>query len=553
VPADTSTQREQDLADARELRARLDRTAAPEWIAMRSLRACFGGHRLTRVRKREIARVLTAVGIDVYPQLQELSTRDKVRLEVVESFHLAPEEPLRSLWRRLRARVFSPISGAITLAASIVALLTWVLAGDTATHSPHFTRMSGDLNVAIAPFTDHGRTTSEGIALAQAIAGSLHRQLPPLDRSLDIKIRGPDEAWSLQDAEVADARTAPTLARMVGADIMVYGDLEVTLQMTRLTPVFYLNTEKLPSASALSGRYGYGQAISMPYSIDASPQARAAIRDALIQRTNAYAAAFVGIGAYLTHSLKSANRYLLNALHSSPSEASLPLLNLLLGNVADQRGDPMTAVRYYTVASHSQATHARAEFGLAEATYRMSSYQCRAGRAQRAGLLNARAMFGHVLRGVTGTEVQSTDPPLRAKVYFGLGQVDLCLSASHTENAWWRARQEFETVIHAYQPDLPDLRDDVAEAYAGVGLCDLTIEGTPKSYIEARVEYKAAAETTTIRSRRAYFEGVVGFAEESLGHYAAATHEYRRAAQLAVGSQATKIYLRKAERVAHLR
>jgi tetratricopeptide (TPR) repeat protein len=546
VTPDASAQREQDLVSALELRARLDRALRPEWIPMSAMRMCFGGHRLTRSRKRAIVRALLEAGIDIYPELDRLRTRDEVRLEVKHAGRGQPEQ-VRPRWKQLRAKALSPagrVFTALGTVGSIAGLVSLFLAGGVATHS-HVTRMTGDLNIAIAPFASHGVATPEGVALARATAGTLRSQLPRLDRSLDMEIRGPDE---LGRSDIADIHSAQALTRMIGADIVVYGDLEATAQVTRLVPVFYLNAEKLPSATALSGRYGYGQAISLPYSIDVSPQARAAVRAALVRRTGVYAAAFVGIGYYLQHSLRSADRYLLLALGASPSQSSLSLLNLLLGNVADQQGDSGDAIRYYTSASHAQATHARAEFGLAEVTYRTSSHECRPGSARRAGLLGARAAFSRVLQGPGADVAEAADPALTGKVEFGLGQVDLCLSASREASAWERARQEFSAVTRVYKPALPDLRDDAAEAYAGIGLCDLTLENPPKSYMDARANYDLALEKTTIRRRKAYFEGVVGFADEQLGHHIAAAREYRRAARLAVGTEAARTFAIEAAR-----
>jgi len=547
VSRDDPTRRELDLAIAVELNTRIARGVGMEWITVAALRASFGGRRLTRSRKREISEALVAAGIDAYPPLKELSSRGRVRLEVIRSQPTPTRKTVRRRWSRLRARVLSPIGGLITLAASVVTLAALFLTtGTVARKRP--TRMIGDLNIAIAPFESHGIVTPDGIALARATAAILRTKIPPLDRSLDIEIRGPDEMGLPIHDGVITSRSPESLARANGADIVVYGNLQVTPEVTRLIPSIFLNAEKLPSATTLSGQYGYGQAISFPFSIDVNPQTRASLRMALIRRTDAYAAAFIGIGYYLSHSLGSAERFLLKALRSSPSSASLPLLNLLLGNVADQRGDTLLAARYYTVASRGAAIRPRAEYGLAEATYQRARRRCQPGWSQRSGLLRARAIFAHVLRDATNRR-KLDGPGLIAKVNFGLGQVDLCLSASRFTDHWAQARREFLAVTHAYRPASPSARDDAAEAHAGIGLCDLVTEAQPKSFIDARTEYETAFEITTIRARKAYFEGVVGFADEALGRNKNAVSEYRRAANLAVSGKSARNYSARERRV----
>ncbi len=513
-----------DRISAAELRARLERRGAAEWVAMASVRECFGGLVLSRARKREIARVLAAAGIDAYPPVDGLSGRDKVRLEALRAIGSdgVHKRGARRLWEQFRARLVARVFAAVGLAASLVTLagVFGLLGGDQLGRANQI-RMSGDLNIAIAPFTSHGFPSSDGLQLARATAEVLQSKAQRLDRPLNIEVRGPDDVGMVTGHGATDqAKSAHELASKIDADIVVYGEITVAPEGTSIEPAFYLNIEKLPWASSLSGRYGYGGKITEPYSIDVNPQARAEIRDQLIYRTDAYTSVFVGVGYYLKHQLRPATRYFKRALASHPDGSTASLLKLLLGNVADQGGDHVAAKRYYTAALRDRVTRARAEFGLGEVLYESARGRCERGHVSPPLLWKARSAFAP----------EVTDPSLTAKAYFGLGQVDLCLSASRTANRWRLAQAEFATVVHAYGPRAANLRDDTAEAHAGIGLCKLVLEKAPQAYVDARAEYTAAAALTTIASRRSYFEKAVRFSTRQLYEYAAAprTHETHR-------------------------
>jgi hypothetical protein len=96
---------------------------------------------------------------------------------------------------------------------------------------------------------------------------------------------------------------------------------------------------------------------------------------------------------------------------------------------------------------------------------------------------------------------------------------------------------------------MPELRDDAAEAYAGLGLYDLSVEQAPAAYEDAEREYSVAAELTTLDSRRAYFDGAVGFADAHLGDYSSAVIMLERGARLAGATGLGRSLARKAEQL----
>lgn len=127
--------------------------------------------------------------------------------------------------------------------------------------------------------------------------------------------------------------------------------------------------------------------------------------------------------------------------------------------------------------------------------------------------------------------------------------MDLCLSAAGHTPRWPAARREFAAAIAAYGPNLPELRDDAAEAHAGLGLYYFTVERAPAAYKDARREYIAAADLTTIRRRGAYFDGAVGFADARLRDYSAAMIWYEKGADMAPGTRLARSLTRSAARL----
>ena len=544
--------RRHDHESALELQARLQRAGGSEWVDLVALRTWFGGAALSAARKRQIATALKGAHIDAYPPIEELSGRERVRLEALrepEPRHgLQPR--VKRYWRWLHIRLFTPL-GAIVSFASLVVAAAGLFAAVTGGSGHASVRMAGDLNVAVAPFTTGGKATAEGVALARDAAQNLRSELPRLDRTLQIEVRGPEELPALAGGDAdSQAKGARVLAHTIGADIVIYGELVASPQTTSLRPAFYLNAEKLPSASTLGGGYEYGGTISLPYALAVSPPARAQIRAALIYRTEGYAEVFIGVGYYLVHSFDAAERHLRQALGATPSSSVSALLLLLLGNVADQRKETKAAAHDYSLASHNDSTEVRARLGLADVGYEVGHGHCRAGAIDMARLQAARRGFAAVLETLGGLASTRGGSPLAAKAAFGAGQVDLCLSAAHMARRWGWAREEFVAMIASYTEALPELRDDAAEAHAGIGLCDLSTEKAPRAYEDARREYLAAAQTTTIPGRRAYFEGAVGFADSQLGLYSAALTMYRDGARIAEATPLGRTLSQKAARLA---
>ena len=527
--------RRHDLHSANELRARLERAGGSEWVDLSALRTWFGGRRLSRARKRQIAAALAAARVDVYPPLLGLRGPEKVRLEALAdpATQSGWRQRIRKAWQPLRARLFTPLGVAISLTASLVSI-GGAIAALTPDEPAQLPRMSGDLNVAVAPFTTNGSVTEEGVALGRDAAQALRAELPRLDRSLQIEVRGPDTVAPVSGSNGASqARVAGEAAQANGADIVVYGELATGPLHTSLQPAFYLNAAKLPSASALGGKYGYGGTISLPYSLAVSPPARAQIRAALVRRTEAYAQAFIGVGYYLLHAFPGAERHLRHALQGAPNPSVAALLRLLLGNVAGQQGHPAAAAHYYLLSSRDSSTRRRAQLGLADVGYEVAHGHCRRGETSARKLSAVRQRFAVVLHALGGMSAARSGSRLAAKAAFGEGQVDLCLSAAQAAQRWHAARREFAATIDAYHASVPELRDDAAEAHAGIGLCDLSIEKPPRAYADARREYEVAAQLTTIASRRAYFDGAIGFADSQLGRYSSALHMYEEGARLA--------------------
>lgn len=531
----------QAIESALQLRRALQRHKGPETVPMSYLRECFGDHPLTSAHKARITAALEAVGVAPFPKLDALSAHGQVSLEVVRPLtpFVSRGERIRIVFGRARVRVVAPIIALLAIAGSVASVLG-LFSSSSPARRP-IQRMSGDLNVAVAAFTTDGRVTPNGLALAQTVTKSLHDGLGRLDSSIAIDVRGPDAGadGGLLSKPVSSTAQARSVARQLSADIVVYGALHVEPDSTSVAPTFFLNGTKLPSAAPVTGQYGYGPALHSALSIEVNPQARADLRSALVARTTAYASAFIGVGYYLRHSLSRAERYLHAASRYAPS-ASLPLFDILLGNINAQNGATRAALHKYEHAAHDPTLRTRAKLGIGEVKYAEARGHCRSSDIRMAGLDAARLSFLQADR--SAAHEAGLGGLLQAKARFGLGQVDLCLSSAGVAQDWSRARNEFLEVINSYRPSLVELRDDTAEAQAGIGLCDLSTKRPPTSYAKAYREYSAAAGLTTQRARAAYFYGVAAFAAERLHEYAMAYQDYRRATELTTSRREAQIY-----------
>jgi hypothetical protein len=222
----------------------------------------------------------------------------------------------------------------------------------------------------------------------------------------------------------------------------------------------------------------------------------------------------------------------------------------LLGNIADQQGQTKIAARDYSLATHDTASERRAQLGLADVRYQVGHKHCRRGEPSVFLLRSARHGFSVALRAYGGIAAARAGSALAAKAAFGKGQVDLCLSAAGQTGRWLATRKEFTATIAAYRPTLPELRDDAAEAHAGLGLYFLSVKQAPVAYKDARREYLAAADLTTLKSRRAYFDGAVGFVDVHLHQYSAALAMYEQGARLAAGTALGRALADRAEKLA---
>ena len=371
---------------------------------------------------------------------------------------------------------------------------------------PPPTRMTGDLNIAVTPFTTQGRVTQEGVLLAEAASQDLRARVKDIEPALQVDLRGPGDSGI---TAVSDA-SAPALAERINADIVLHGSLQENSTGTTVSARFYLNRAKLPSAGELAGNYDYGTTIRAPFALSISPQTRADVRARLVGETDDVATFLAAVGDYLTHKYGLAQIHLDEVLRGTARTDVRALALVLLGNVLAQENHPLRARALYAEAADYPITHARATYGKAEVQYAIARGTCTGRHVDVRGLQQARAAFANVPLDRSAAVPPASIALLRAKVAFGLGQVELCLSHSGSIDNWRQARGEMESVVASYRSNVPELRDDAAEAYAGIGLADLHLQ--PVDYAAASAAYTKAGQLTSIDARRMFFARMAAYA-----------------------------------------
>jgi hypothetical protein len=501
----------QDRRAVAELRNLLSDSAG-EWFTMATLRECFPGRRFSLPRKAEVERALVEAGIEVWPSLRQVKRDGGVRLRIVGPPGREATRRQRIEWwgMRIGPRSVAFVVALVGFAASVQSLAPLLFPGGSGHPSPP-DAMTGDLNIAVAPFTTNGQATEDGVLLAQAVSQDLRTRVRHVEPGLQIPVRGPGEPG----VSSVNDMTALALAQRINADIVLHGSLRQDSTGTTVVARFYLNRTKLPSAGELAGNYTYGAGIRAPFPLTVSPETRAEVRSRLASEADVLATFFVGVGDYLTHRYTPAQKHLSEVLRNAADRDVRALSLVLLGNVVARENEPMRAEVFYAQAARYATTQGRAAYGLAEMQYTTARGTCSKPRANMSGLKQARVAFARVPLGGSRALPADSTALLRAKVEFGLGQVDLCLSQSAGGDSWRRARSEMESVVASYGSNVSELRDDAAEAYAGIGLADLHVR--PVDYAAVRAAYTRAGQLTSIPSRRTFFARMAAYADARHG------------------------------------
>jgi tetratricopeptide (TPR) repeat protein len=477
-------------------------------------------------------------------------------------------KPLRPAWWSLR-RGWGTTRRWIALTVAILGFIATVLglydAYERRVKGQPPTRMTGHVNVVVAEFGLAGGDQDQtrlAIAkdLAWETANQLRRQLQPeADQDLRIEVRGPG------DPDIGPIRGATQLERQdhaeklsgaINAHVVVYGELGVGPLGTSLRPEFYLSSDLVLRGAeelidAQAGEHRLGAAIQRPGDVAENQLVYGDLHTELAARVKVLADVAAGL-VFLNNSDRAAEAapffQAAETVKGWDDDEGKEVLYLLLGN-AKLRWFSQTiqlaptrpgvarqmlhdAADHYRQALRLDPQYARAQLGLAEATFLRAQGSCQPGRTDRAGLERAARLFATA--GRSANQPHTAD--VGTKVAFGLGRTYVCLTSAGV-NRQSQARQELSAVLRDYSPapgnHNPRVQLLAAEAHGQLGALDYVLGTTTRSrqrYQAAAASYQQALELSAGRPDRQWkFYDVLAAVYQRLGDTTQAKQAARNA------------------------
>ncbi|HSJ85391.1 MAG TPA: tetratricopeptide repeat protein, partial [Acidimicrobiia bacterium] len=354
----------------------------------------------------------------------------------------------------------------------------------------------GDFNVVVPEFSATDQTS--GTRISQALFEQIAITLGGVT-DVNIEVAGPGEVGDLAgDTPESRAEAAADLADQVGADVVVYGTLEILEGLSNLSAEFYLSSRGLTGAEELAGIYPLDSVqLATTDPIALSQAASRFLEPKIIALTQLA----IGLSHYQLNEYAEAQELFTEAEASWPSSAGRingrEVVLSLLGNVSGLQNDLDAADDYFTRALDLDPEYSRARFGAAEVGFQRSrgSLCGGTGEGDVAGLEDAIRQF-EVL-------IDLPAPPLAflpERARLEIGKIYECLTLYGVDRRD-QAREIIEAVIADVSGETR-LRDLEAEAHFSLGIYHLLNGDQPA----ALAEFNTAVETTVnpIRKRGFY-------------------------------------------------
>ncbi|HRQ42565.1 MAG TPA: hypothetical protein PLD25_32010 [Chloroflexota bacterium] len=371
-------------------------------------------------------------------------------------------------------------------------------------------RMTGDFNIAVAPFYVNGEAGAEsGEDVANSIYGRLHQNFEDLNSPI-IQVWGPTEPRItpvraiIGNTPEKRAEEAAQLAEEINADIVVYGVVNASDSSWQVIPEFYISSKSFKDAVEILGQHKLGQIFTIPG--NDSQALRLAAGDRLTPRTEVLTHLAIGLTYY---SISDYGRALENFMAIEENtliseDVGAEVVFLLIGNTLGKQAQELRQITaeysgesaeqeiydlllasesYYDRALQIDKQYARALVGKGSIAYLQAVGD--GNQVDLEGLNQAVIFYLGALTAANKPALSDVD----TKVHFGLGQSYLILSLVEKTISVDQVIAEFEAVIADYGDGKnPYVRDLAGEAHARLGLLYSRLGDNEK----AVTEYEAA-------------------------------------------------------------
>jgi len=355
-------------------------------------------------------------------------------------------------------------------------------------------KMTGDFRVAVADFAVTGNSdqASAGIELAQGVYLKLNESLSEISKDFTVTIWSPDKVGKIEgDTPKERAESAEKITKRIGADILVYGLIDISEPVWKITPEFYIASDNFYEAEEITGQYQIGETFSL------IGQENVARRIELSNKYEVRAQVISRITIGLAYfSLRDYQK----ALESFQSAENIPgwdesqgkeVVYLLAGNAAMKTKDFDASITELNKSLSIDPDYGRPLITLGSVYYLQALEPFDKTKIPSdidLELLDkAIEKYNQALK----AKHQPALSDISTKVHFGLGQCYLMQSYAGADILLSNAVEEFQIVIADYGDGKnPRIRELVAESHARLGLI-YDLSGYSK---DAAQEYQLAAD-----------------------------------------------------------
>jgi len=352
-------------------------------------------------------------------------------------------------------------------------------------------RMTGDFNIAVAPFQVIETDAERGEDVANSVYGRLKANFDELNAPI-ISVWGPTDPPQNPVPPVIGktveerANAAQKLAQDINADIVVYGTVDASSGNWEVTPEFFVSSQHFQEASEILGQHQIGQTIRILGNDPSALRLNAA--DELRPRSEGLARLAVGLTYYaVTKYDRSLEEFrLLEKSDFLTADTGANIVYLMLGNTLGKQAALILqspnlnskslehartllseALEYYDKALEIDPDSARPYSGKGSAVYLLALGD--GSQVDKEQLLVAI----EYLRQGYEAPIKPPYSHVEAKLHGSLGQSYLLLSLIGEPEKAELAVQEFQQVIdefNNFEGENEVIQEMAAEAHARIGL-----------------------------------------------------------------------------------
>lgn len=334
-------------------------------------------------------------------------------------------------------------------------------------------KMTGDFRIAVAGFAVAGQANSStGKELAQGVYLGLKQEFDDLKLGFTITIWGPDQVGAVTGVDAKErAMSARQLAEKIGADVIVYGLVDVSNPIWQVIPEFYVSSHNFYEADEVTGEHQIGEPFSLTGQGDLAR--RIQLSSKFGSRVQAISKITVGLTYYSVREYDKALSFFQSAesIKEWEDAQGKQVVYLLLGSISSKKKDYETAKSYYQKSLSIDPQYARPHIGLGGVYYLLALKPIEVSKKDAdldVTLLDI--AIDHYQRALRS----ENQPPLAdipTKAHFGLGQCYLYRTYSGRDKTFNAAVKEFNMVIADYGNGTnPRVRELAAESHARLGL-----------------------------------------------------------------------------------